>query len=267
MTTQTQKKTALITGASSGIGLEFARLFAEGGYDVVLVARTESKLKALAEELSAKHGVRALAVAADLADPAASRGLVERLKAEGVQVEVLVNNAGYASYGAFAETDLDAELKMIQVNIATLTALTKAVLPGMLERKSGRILNVASTAAFQPGPLMAVYYATKAYVLSFSEALANETQGTGVSVTCLCPGPTKTGFQERARMQDSRLVQGEIMDVQTVAQAGYSALMSKKRIVIPGRQNQLLAFATRLLPRSLVTRLTRQAQERIHAPV
>jgi short-subunit dehydrogenase len=200
MTTQTQKKTALITGASGGIGLDLARLFAEGGYDVVLVARTESKLKELATELASKHGVSARAVAADLADPAAPAQLMERLKAEGVQVDVLVNNAGYGGYGTFAETELDAELKMIQLNISALTALSKAVLPGMLARKSGRILNVASTAAFQPGPLMAVYYATKAYVLSFSEALANETKGTGVTVTCLCPGPTKTGFQQQAKM-------------------------------------------------------------------
>ncbi len=266
MTTQTQKKTALITGASSGIGLDFARLFAEGGYDVVLVARTESKLKALADELSSQHGVRALAVAADLADPSAPGRLMERLKAEGVQVEVLVNNAGYASYGAFAETDLDAELKMIQVNIATLTALTKAVLPGMLARKSGRILNVASTAAFQPGPLMAVYYATKAYVLSFSEALANETQGTGVSVTCLCPGPTKTGFQERAKMEESKLVKGkEIMDSLTVARAGYEALHRGQAVIIPGFMNKMMAQSVRFLPRSAVTNMVRKVQDRAQA--
>jgi short-subunit dehydrogenase len=266
MTTQTQKKTALITGASSGIGLDFARLFAEGGYDVVLVARTESKLKTLADELSSKHGVRALAVAADLADPAAPGRLMERLKAEGVQVEVLVNNAGYASYGAFAETDLDAELKMIQVNISALTALTKAVLPGMLARKSGRILNVASTAAFQPGPLMAVYYATKAYVLSFSEALANETQGTGVSVTCLCPGPTKTGFQERAKMEESKLVKGkEIMDSGTVARAGYEALHRGQALIIPGFMNKVMAQSVRFLPRSAITSLVRKVQDRAQA--
>lgn len=266
MTTQTQKKTALITGASSGIGLDFARLFAEGGYDVVLVARTESKLKALADELSAKHGVRALPVAADLADPAASRQLMERLKADGVPVDVLVNNAGYGSYGAFAETDLDAELKMIQVNIAALTALTKAVLPGMLERKSGRILNVASTAAFQPGPLMAVYYATKAYVLSFSEALANETQGTGVSVTCLCPGPTKSGFQERAQMEESKLVKGKaIMDSLTVARAGYAALHRGQAVIIPGFMNKMMAQSVRFLPRSAITSIVRKVQDRAQA--
>jgi short-subunit dehydrogenase len=258
-----QKKTALITGASSGIGLDFARLFAEGGYDVVLVARTEAKLKALADELSLKHGVRALAVAADLADPAAPGRLMERLKAEGVEVDVLVNNAGY---GAFAEADARMELDMIQVNIVALTALTKAVLPGMLARKSGRILNVASTAAFQPGPLMAVYYATKAYVLSFSEALANETQGTGVTITCLCPGPTKTGFQERAKMEESKLVKGkEIMDSLTVARAGYEGLHEGRAVVIPGFMNKMLVQSVRFLPRSTVTSLVRKVQDRAQA--
>jgi hypothetical protein len=262
----TQKKTALITGASSGIGLDFARLFAEGGYDVVLVARTESKLKALADELGAKHGVRALAVAADLADPAAPGRLMERLKAEGVQVDVLVNNAGYAGYGAFAETDAKMELDMIQVNIVALTALTKAVLPGMLARNSGRILNVASTAAFQPGPLMAVYYATKAYVLSFSEALANETQGTGVTITCLCPGPTKTGFQERAKMEESKLVKGkDIMDSLTVARAGYEGLHEGRAVVIPGFMNKVLVQSVRFLPRSTITNIVRKVQDRAKA--
>jgi short-subunit dehydrogenase len=266
MTTQTQKKTALITGASGGIGLDLARLFAEGGYDVVLVARTESKLKELATELSSKHGVSARAMAADLADPAAPAQLMERLKAEGVQVDVLVNNAGYGGYGPFAETDLDAELKMIQVNISALTALSKAVLPGMLARKSGRILNVASTAAFQPGPLMAVYYATKAYVLSFSEALANETQGTGVTVTCLCPGPTKTGFQQQAKMEESKLVKGKVMmDSLTVARSGYEALHQGQAVIIPGFMNKMMAQSVRFLPRSAITRIVRKVQERAQA--
>jgi len=266
MSTQTQKKTALITGASSGIGLDFAKLFAEGGYDLVLVARTESKLKALAQELSTRHGVRALAVAEDLADPAAPGRLMERMKAEGLQVDVLVNNAGYGGYGAFAETDLDAELKMIQVNISALTALSKAVLPGMVARKSGRILNVASTAAFQPGPLMAVYYATKAYVLSFSEALANETQGTGVSVTCLCPGPTKTAFQEQAKMEESKLVKGkDMMDSLTVARAGYEAMHEGRAVIIPGFMNKMMAQSVRFLPRSTVTNLVRKVQDRAQA--
>ncbi len=263
---QTTRKTALITGASSGIGLDFAHQFAQGGYDVVLVARGQQKLDELARELSGKHGVRALAVSADLSDAAAPGKLMERLKAEGIQVDVLINNAGFAAYGAFAETNLEDETRMIAVNITALTALTKAVLPGMLARKQGRILNVASTAAFQPGPLMAVYYATKAYVLSFSEALAEETRGTGVSVTCLCPGPTRTGFQARAKMEESKLVNGkDIMDSATVARAGYEALHRGQAVAIPGMMNKLLAQSVRLMPRAAVARVVRQMQERVQA--
>lgn len=264
--TQTQRQTALITGASSGIGLDFARLFAEGGYDVVLVARSEGKLRELAAELSGKYGVRAVPLAADLADAAAPGRLAERLEAEGLTVDVLVNNAGYASYGPFAETDLRDEMNMIQVNIAALTALTKRMVPGMVARKQGRILNVASTAAFQPGPLMAVYYATKAYVLSFSEALSNELQGTGVTVTCLCPGPTKTGFQARAKMEESKLVKGkDIMDSATVARAGYEALHRGTAVIVPGLMNKMMTQSVRLLPRGAVTRIVRKVQERAQA--
>jgi hypothetical protein len=265
-TVQTVRKTALITGASSGIGLDFARLFAEGGYNVVLVARGQEKLEALAQELAGPYGVRAVAVPADLADAASAKRVMERVAAEGLQVDVLINNAGYASYGPFAQTDLEDEVKMIQVNVTALTALSKAVLPGMLERKQGRILNVASTAAFQPGPLMAVYYATKAYVLSFSEALAEEVRGTGVSVTCLCPGPTKTGFQARAKMEESKLVAGkDIMDSLTVARAGYEALHRGQTVTIPGVMNKLLAQSVRLMPRGAVARVVRQMQERVQA--
>jgi uncharacterized protein len=264
MSTQPLGKTALITGASSGIGLDFARLFAEKGHDVVLVARSQERLATLAQELSGQHGVRALPVKADLSDPAAPKQLMERLEAEGVRVDALINNAGYASYGPFAETDLDTELKMIQLNITALTALTKAVLPGMLARHGGRILNVASTAAFQPGPLMAVYYATKAYVLSFSEALADEVEGSGVTVTCLCPGPTQTGFQARARMETSRLVSGKrIMDSSTVALAGYRGLHQGRRLVIPGLKNKVLAQSARVLPRRTLTALVHRAQARV----
>jgi uncharacterized protein len=178
---------------------------------------------------------------------------------------VLVNNAGYASYGLFAQTEAEAQLRMIQLNVSALTALTRAWLPGMLARGWGRVLNVASTAAFQPGPLMAVYYATKAYVLSFSEALADETRGSGVSVTCLCPGPTQTGFQARAQMEESRLVKGKrIMDSRAVARAGYAGLMAGRSVVIPGLKNKVLAQSVRLLPRRTVTTLVRSAQERSH---
>ncbi|HEX6836380.1 MAG TPA: SDR family oxidoreductase [Polyangia bacterium] len=258
-----RRGTALVTGASSGIGLDLAKRFAAEGYDVALVARSEGKLKEVAAAIEAEHHVRAHVVTADLAAPRAADALVAALEARGIDVDVLVNNAGYALYGAFTETDLADELAMIQVNIVALTHLTKLVVRKMVARGGGRVLNVASTAAFQPGPLMAVYYATKAYVLSFSEALANELDGTGVSVTALCPGPTKTGFQARAQMEQSKLVRGkEIMTAETVARIGYAGLMKGKTVVIPGVSNKMMAQAVRFLPRKTVTRLVRNAQER-----
>ncbi|HEY2747310.1 MAG TPA: SDR family oxidoreductase [Polyangia bacterium] len=257
------RKTALVTGASSGIGLDLARRFAAEGYDVALVARSEGKLKEVAAAIEAEHKVRAHVVTADLAKPDAAAALVGALEARGIDVDVLVNNAGYALYGAFAEIDLADELAMIQVNVVALTHLTKLLVRKMVAKKSGRVLNVASTAAFQPGPLMAVYYATKAYVLSFSEALANELGGTGVTVTALCPGPTKTGFQARAAMEESKLVRGKtIMTSETVAKAAYAGLMKGKTVVIPGFSNKMLATTVRFLPRNTVTRLVRNAQER-----
>lgn len=264
-TAQTQRQMALITGASGGIGEALAHRFARGGYDLVLVARTESKLQALAEELSRAHGVRAHALACDLADPASPRQLADRLAALGVAVDVLVNNAGFATYGPFAELDLDGELRMLQVNIVTLTHLTRLLLPGMIARRRGRILNVASTAAFMPGPLMAVYYASKAFVLSLSEALNNELQGSGVTVTALCPGPTSTGFQARAQMERSKLVSGrKIMGVEAVADAGYDGLLRGRSVVIPGLMNRIQAFLPRLLPRSVLPGIVRSAQAQAH---
>ena len=256
-------KLALITGASSGIGADLARELAAGGFDVALVARGVDRLRALADELQAAHKITAHVIAGDLSRPDAPQKLVAELDARGLEVEVLINNAGYALYGPFADLDVADELAMIQVNVVALTHLTKLLLPRMLKRGSGRVLNVASTAAFQPGPLMAVYYATKAYVLSFSEALANETKGSGVTVTALCPGPTKTGFQDRANMQDSKLVRGkDIMSSAEVARAGYRGLMKGKSVVIPGASNKMMAQAVRFLPRSTVTKLVRSAQER-----
>jgi uncharacterized protein len=198
-------KTALITGASGGIGEELAKVFAAHGFDLVLVARTETKLITLGDALSAQHNIRCTTIPADLALPESPAEVVAQLTKQEIRVDVLVNNAGFAAYGQFQEIDLDEQLHMIRVNIATLTELTHRLLPGMLARRRGKIMNVASTAAFMPGPLMAVYYATKAYVLSFSEALNSELSGTGVTVTALCPGPTNSGFQSRANMEDSRL--------------------------------------------------------------
>jgi uncharacterized protein len=261
---------ALVTGASGGIGLELARLFAADGHDLVLVARDEAKLRRVGEELAREHGVRFHVVAADLADPAAPEAVFRAVREAGVEVEALVNNAGFGLYGPFAQTGaepataLSRELEMIQVNVTALTHLTKLFLPGMVARGHGRVMNVASTAAFQPGPLMAVYYASKAFVLSFSEALSVELAGTGVVVSCLCPGATRTDFQKAAAMEDSRLFRGgHVMDAATVARAGYRGLLAGKPLVVPGAVNKAMAQGTRFIPRSFAARLAKMAQERV----
>ncbi|MGD0437905.1 MAG: SDR family oxidoreductase [Bryobacteraceae bacterium] len=244
----------LITGASAGIGLELARVFAAAGYDLILTARDQVRLEKLAADLK-PAAVRV--IAQDLSLP----GAPEEIHRLAPNVDVLVNNAGFGVYGKFADNSLSQELNMIQLNVAALVALTKLYLPGMLAARSGRIMNVASTAAFQPGPLMAIYFATKAFVLSFSEAIANELEGTGVTVTALCPGPTATEFQERGKMQDSALVKGKkMMTARTVAEAGYQGLMAGKTIVIPGLQNKLMVESLRISPRSVVTKVVRRMQ-------
>ncbi len=253
------KETALITGASSGIGLDLARLFAKDGHDVVLVARSEGKLREIAAELERVFGVTAHVIVADLAQADAPRRVVEQLP---VAIDVLVNNAGLGVAGPFAERDLDKQLEMIAVNVAALTALTGLLLPPMIARRRGRVLNVASTAAFQPGPLMAVYYATKAYVLSFSEAIADELRDSGVTVTALCPGPTATGFAAAAEMTESRLF--NVMKPSSsadVARAGYEGMKRGKRIVIPGVKNWMVAESVRFSPRRMVTTIARKLQE------
>jgi uncharacterized protein len=252
-------KTALITGGSSGIGLELSRLFARDGYDIIIVARDEKELSKAALTLK-YYGESVRTIATDLSRPEAAEELFRRLK--GQDVDVLVNNAGFGVYGKFHETPLTRDVQMMELNMATLTKLTKLFLPMMLSRGSGRILNVASTAAFQPGPLMAVYYATKAYVLSFTEAIAEELDGSGVSVTALCPGPTGSGFQERAQMAGSKIIKGRLMSAEAVAKAGYSGLMKGKTIVIPGFKNAMFAFSVRLAPRKMVTRMVHRMQER-----
>jgi short-subunit dehydrogenase len=254
-------QTALITGASGGIGLELARLFAADGYDLVLVARSEDKLTQVGEELTAQFKVRARVLVSDLARAESPREIFAELEAANVSVDVLVNNAGFGSFGLFADADERTQLEMLQVNVVALTHLTKLFLSGMIARGAGRVMNVASTAAFQPGPLMAVYYATKAYVLSFSEAISNELAGTGVSVTALCPGPTETGFVAAAGMERSKLFEANVMDAHTVALAGYRGMNDGKTVVIPGFRNSLMARAVRLAPRSLVTKVVRRVQE------
>jgi uncharacterized protein len=255
-------KTALITGASFGIGLELARIFAREGYNLVLVARSADKLRQLASELEKAHGTRSLILAVDLTDPGAPAYVLDQTTRADIQIDVLVNNAGFGQYGPFAENDLEECLRQIQLNVTTLTHLTRLYLPMMIERKSGRILNVASTAAFQAGPLMAVYYATKAYVLHFSEAIANELNGKGVTVTCLCPGPTVTEFLQRARMEGIRLATYGAMDAGTVAEDGYRALMAGKPVAISGFKNWLVAQSVRFAPRRMVTAVARKLQEK-----
>lgn len=255
-------KTVLITGASSGIGLEFATLFAKDGFHLVLNARNESRLQEIANELTTKYGVKITVAAKDLGIPESADELTSELASAGIEVDVLINNAGFAAYGPFNETSWKEEKDMIQVNITALTALTKQLLPGMIKRNSGKILNVASTAAFQPGPLMAVYYATKAYVLSFSEAVNYELRNTDVSVTALCPGATATNFEKRANLESSRLFQSGAMDARDVALEGYKALNEKKSLEIPGFKNKALANLVRFLPRKSVLKIVHYVQDK-----
>lgn len=257
---------AVITGASAGIGEELAKLFAADGYDLVLVARSRDGLDRVGEALAARHGIRSLSLPADLADPAAPEAVHRAVRATGWTVGALVNNAGFGLHGAFVSADgstandLRRELDMIQVNITALTHLTKLFAPEMVARKQGRILNVASTAAFQPGPFMAVYYASKAYVLSFGEAVAMELKGSGVTVTTLCPGPTRTEFQKQAQMEGSRLFRSPaVMDAASVARVGYRAMQRGKPVVISGALNRLLAGSTRLVPRRLAAKIAEMA--------
>jgi short-subunit dehydrogenase len=254
---------ALVTGASSGIGRELAMLLARDGHDLVLVARDRERLDALARELADAHGTKSTVVARDLSAPDGPDAVLAGIWSAGIAVDVLVNNAGIGVWGLFAETNLARELEMIRLNVVALTVLAKGVLPAMVARGTGRILNVASTAAFQPGPLMAVYYATKAYVLSFSEALSNETAGTGVTVTALCPGPTITEFQKKAGMEQTRLFRSPLVqDARTAAKAGYEGMQRGRRVVVPGIGNKILAQGVRVTPRRLLTAITRRIQEK-----
>ena len=247
------RTSALITGASSGIGRELAKLFAHDRHNLVLVARNRDALAALAKEIEAANGISTKIIAKDLSNSEAPREIFEEVNREGIVVSVLVNCAGFGTSGAFSEVDWVKESDMIQVNLTALTHLTKLFLDGMLQRHDGKIMNVASTAAFEAGPYMSVYHATKAYVLHFTEALSYELRNSGITATALCPGPTKTGFQETATIAESRLFKGSAMDSETVARSGYRGLMAGKRLVIPGLRNQLSIFALRLLPRSAVT--------------
>ncbi len=253
---------ALITGASSGIGYEMARLFAARRFDLVLVARTRKDLASVASELARAFGVRTVPVAMDLAIPTSPGRLHGLLARKGLTVDVLVNNAGVATYGEFARVDLKADHNLLMVNMVALTHLTKLFLRDMLRRNSGRIVNVASAAGFQPGPLRSTYFASKAYVLSLTEALAAELEGTGVRVSALCPGPTRTMLHHRAGMGGTRWAEGKKMDPRVVADAGFDGMMRGKVIIIPGIKHKLLAQAVRFVPRSLTRKVVKRMQQK-----
>jgi len=255
--------TVLITGASIGIGYEFAKLFARDRHNLILVARNADKLTQVAAELQ-PHGITVKTVALDLATPLAPKFLFDQLQREGVRVDILINNAGYGAFGDFAQLPEAEILGQIDLNIRALTELTRLFLPAMIARRSGRIMNVASTAGFQPGPLLAVYYASKAYVISFSEAIANELQNSGVTVTCFCPGATNTGFAKRAGTENSRLFkQLGGMSAEKVALDGYRAVMEGRTLVISGAHNWLVAQSTRFAPRKMVTAVSRWVAEKV----
>jgi len=254
------KDTVLITGASSGIGAELARIFAKKGHDLILVARSKQKLVDLKKDIQGKGKITILIK--DLGEKNAAEAVYNAVKKEYVHIDILVNNAGFGDYGLFIDSAWKKQEQMITLNITTLTHLTHLFVQDMVANNYGRIMNVASTAAFQPGPLMSVYFATKAYVLSFSEALANELQGSGITVTTLCPGPTTSGFQKEAHMEQAKIVQGNLPAARDVAQFGYSAVMSGKRVAVHGWKNKLLVLSTRFVPRSWVLGLVRRLQEK-----
>jgi hypothetical protein len=247
------KQTALITGASLGIGLELSHVFSRNGFDLVLVARSKEKLIELSRELTDQYAVKVYVINADLSEHVASILVYNEIKRLGVEIDILVNNAGVGLYGEFLKQNWGSLDKMIVLNMHTLTHLTHLFLPSMVSRKRGKIIQIASTAAFQPGPTMAVYYATKSYVLSFSAALQHELKGTGVTVTTICPGPTRSGFQDAANMKESRLF--SMMTVpgsDEVAEFTYKMAMKGKTVAIHGFLNRIMAFSTRFVPRILL---------------
>lgn len=253
--------TALVTGASSGIGLELARILARHGNSLVLVARRDEALGRAAADIREAYGVEVHATPRDLSGVCCSEGLVNELSQRGINVDMLVNNAGFAIRGPFASSDPAAQLQLLQLNIVTLTHLTRLLLPGMLQRGWGRILNISSICAYVPGPLMATYFASKAYVLSFTESLANELAGSGVSATALCPGPTHTGFEQRAGLSQTRAFRRGVMSAQRVARIGYEAMMKGKRVEIAGFRNKLRMLPVPLVPRRMLAYFSRRYHE------
>lgn len=251
-------ETVLITGASSGIGLELAKCFAADGCRLVLVARNTDALDKLAAELRQRHGIQTIVSTADLSSPDTPGQIFDGLQNAGVAVDVLVNNAGFGAIGPFPRLPLDRQMEMLRVNIAALTELTGLFLPGMIERRRGGMLNVGSVAGFVPGPGMTVYYATKAFVLSFTEGLAGELAGTGVTATALCPGPTATNFGNVAGSKNVNLIRVSRMTAEAVARGGHRAFRKGQVIAVPGLRNKFLVLLARLMPRAVVRRTARR---------
>lgn len=259
------QKTALVTGASAGLGRELARLFAKDGHDLVLVARRRDRLEELAKELETSSGVRATVIVADLGDRSSPAAIADEVRGKGIAVEFLVNNAGFGTCGAFVHSDLSRELEMVEVNVRALMQLTRLFLPDMLAQGSGRILNVSSVAGFVPGPYMATYYASKAFVLSFTEALAAELSRSGVTVTAACPGPTETEFGAVAGNMKTKLFEGNVAQALPVARYAYRAMMAGRVVAVPGFMNKAIAWSVRVSPRatlrSIVAGLNRKRKQ------
>jgi uncharacterized protein len=254
-------QTALVTGASAGIGVDLAECFARDGYNLVLTARSESALKAVADRLASTHGVQAMTIAQDLGAIGGGSALHAAIQQRGITIDVVVNNAGYGHAGALTASDLQTQLGMIDLNVRALVELTYLFWDGMIARRRGGVLNVASTAAFQPGPLMANYYASKAYVLSFSEAIWEEARGTGVRVSCLCPGPTASKFRERAGTDKTRLAQASpVMASAPVARMGYEAWTRNQRVIVTGGRNAFQAGLVKYIPRGALLKIVRNIQ-------
>jgi short-subunit dehydrogenase len=253
----------LVTGASGGIGFELAAQAAQRGYNIVLVARKPEELQKAATQLESSYKCKTLVIAKDIAIVKSSQEIYDFCNQQGIIVEILINNAGFGKYGIFTKADVIPQLGMIDLNIRALTELSRLFLPDMVRNKRGYILNVASSAGFQPGPLMAVYYATKAYVLSFSQALRNELLGSGVYVTALCPGATRTNFQGNdAIFENTKLNKyGIMLTAAEVARQGFMGLLKNKSVIIPGAVNKLLTFSTRLTPKNLLTAISRWTLE------
>jgi uncharacterized protein len=258
------KRTALITGASGGIGYELAVIHASKGDDLVLVARNKCLLDEHRRNLEESYGVKVYTIGKDLSAPESAKSVYDEVNEQQILVDYLINNAGFGDISLFVESDWNKQERMINLNVMALTHLTRLFLPGMIERRFGKILNVASTASFQPGPTMSVYFATKAFVLSFSEALNNEVKEHGLSVTALCPGSTESGFHAAAAGDGSDIKERKLPSAREVAEFGYSAMMKGRAVAIPGFKNAFMATAVRFMPRSLVVKAARKIQEGKH---